>query len=166
MGPPNERAHVVVLYDGDCGFCKACMGLLLLWDTRNRLYPAAIQSPQGRSLLDSLSDAEQLASAHLIAEDGELISGAKGAPALLRQLPGGNWLAWLAAVTMPLGRAVYFAVTRSRSFLGRFVTSGCSARANQRIGERRRGTIPPTVARYSAYGRPRTVQHRRSSSRT
>lgn len=165
MGPPNEQAHVVVLYDGDCGFCKACMGLLLLWDTRHRLYPAEIQGTQGQSLLSSVPDAERLTSAHVVTGDGELISGAKGAPTLLRQLPGGGWLAWLSAATMPVVEAAYRVVTRSRSLLGRFVPRGWAVRADQRISERRRGTIPPTAARYSAYGRPRTVQHRRSSSR-
>lgn len=147
MAPPDEQAHVVVLYDGDCGFCKACVGLLLLWDTHNRLYPTAIQSPQGRSLLSSLSDAEQLASAHLVTGDGELISGAKGAPILFRQLPGGGWLAWLSAAAMPVVEATYGVVTRSRSLLGRFVPRGWSARADHRISERRRGSIPPTTAR-------------------
>lgn len=144
----RERSNrVVVLYDGDCGFCKACMGLLLVWDTRRRLYPATIQGPEGRTLLRSLPAAERLASAHLVTGDGELISGAKGAPVLLRQLPGGSWLAWLSARTMPLVGAGYRAVTKSRSLLGRFVTAGCLARADQRISERRRGTIPPTAAR-------------------
>lgn len=143
----EQPTRVVVLYDGDCGFCKACIGLLLAWDTRHRLYPAAIQGPEGQSLLGSLPDAERLASAHLITADGELISGAKGAPTLLRQLPGGAWLAWLSAKAMPVVDAGYRVVTRSRSLLGRLVLRGWSVRADQRISERRRGTIPPTAAR-------------------
>lgn len=146
MGSP-DRPLVTVLYDGDCGFCKASVSLLLAWDRRSRLYPVAIQSPEGQELLGSLTDEERLASAHLVTAEGERISGAKASPMLLRQLPGGGWLAGLAAATMPLVQAAYRAVTRSRSFLGRFVTRGCSARADQRISERRRGTIPPTVAR-------------------
>lgn len=144
---PDDRAVLTVLYDGDCGFCKASMALLLVWDSRHRLYPVAIQSSEGQKLLSPLTDAEKLASAHLVTANGALISGARGAPTLLRQLPGGCWLAGLTAAVMPLVQAAYRVVTRSRSFLGRFVTDGCVARANQRITDRRRGTMPPTAAR-------------------
>ena len=147
MGSPGDRAELIVLYDGECGFCKACMGLLLAWDRRLRLYPAAIQSSEGAMLLSSLTNTEKLASAHIVTASGELISGAKGAPTLLRQLPGGSGLAWLSAVTMPVVQAAYRGVTRSRSLLGHLVSSGCSTRADHRISERRRGTSPPTAAR-------------------
>jgi predicted DCC family thiol-disulfide oxidoreductase YuxK len=146
-GRPEDRAEITVLYDEECGFCKACMGLLLVWDRRHRIYAVGIQSSEGQSLLSPLTDAEKLASAHLVTATGELISGARGAPTLLRQLPGARWLARLSEVTMPLVEATYRGVTRTRTFFGRFVSSGCSARADQRISERRRGTMPPTAAR-------------------
>lgn len=147
MSPADSGPHLTVLYDGECGFCKACMGLLLSWDRHRRLHPVAIQSSEGQSLLSSLTEAERLESAHVVTVSGELISGASAAPTLLRELPGGGGLAWLSAAAMPVVRAAYRVVTKSRSLLGRFVSKGCAARAEKRISERRRGTIPPTAAR-------------------
>ena len=47
------------------------------------------------------------ASAHVRTGAGEVLSGADGAPALLRQLRGGRPLAWLVSATMPLTRLAY-----------------------------------------------------------
>ena len=44
-GPP------VVLFDGECGLCQACVRLLLRWDRAGRLRFAPLQSPPAQEFL-------------------------------------------------------------------------------------------------------------------
>ncbi len=136
---------MIVFYDGECGFCKVCVALLLRWDRARRLYPMPIQEPEAQRLLASVPEGERLLSAHVRTREGAILSGAAGAPALLRQLPGGRPLAALASITMPLARLVYRLVTSARPAIGSILPAAWCSRATGRIAERRRGTTPPTA---------------------
>ena len=155
---------MIVLYDGACSFCRVCLAGLLRWDRGHRLYPVEIQSSQGALLLGDIAPSDRLLSAHLVTPDGIVLSGARAAPALFRQLRFGAPLAFFCAVAMPLVAAAYYVLTRVRGPVGRRLPLAWCARADWLIANRRRGIVPPTVARYSAYAGPRTVQQRRSSS--
>jgi predicted DCC family thiol-disulfide oxidoreductase YuxK len=136
---------MTVFYDGECGFCKVCVALLLLWDRSRRLRPLPIQDPEAQRLLASVPEGERLLSAHVRTEEGRVLSGADGAPALLRQLPGGRPLAVLASLAMPLARLVYRLVTWARPAIGRILPASWCGWATGLIAERRRGTTPPTA---------------------
>lgn len=135
---------MTVFYDGECGFCKVCVALLLLWDRRRRLKPLPIQDPEAQRLLAAVPGEERLLSAHVRTEAGEVLSGADGAPALLRQLPGGRRLALLTSATMPLARLVYRLVTGARPAIGSILPAAWCSWATGLIAERRRGMTPPT----------------------
>lgn len=136
---------MTVFYDGECGFCKVCVTLLLLWDRSRRLRPLPIQDPEGQQLLASVPEGERLLSAHVRTEEGVVLSGADGAPALLRQLPGGRPLAALTSAVMPLTRLVYRLVTGARPAIGSILPATWCSWATGLIAERRRGTTPPTA---------------------
>lgn len=136
---------MTVFYDGECGFCKLCVALLLQWDRRHRLYPMTIQEPEAQRLLASIPADERLLSAHVRTEGGAILSGADGAPAVLGQLPGGRPLAVLARIAMPLARLVYRLLTSARPAIGSILPPAWCSWAAGRIAVRRRGTTAPTA---------------------
>jgi len=92
--------------------------LLLPLGPLDRLDPIAIQDPEGQRLAGADPEPERLATAHVITGAGEILSGAEGAPALLRQLPAGYPLAALVAITMPLAKLFYRLLTAARPAIG------------------------------------------------
>lgn len=143
----SRRARVTVLYDGQCRFCKLCIALLLRWDRFHHVYPVAIQSSYGQHLLTSMTSERRLDSAHVVTAEGSLLSGAQAAPALLRELWAGRFLAILVDAAMPLVDRAYGVLTRSRSVVGRMLPASWCAWAERSIMERQRGMTPPTAAR-------------------
>ena len=126
----------VVLYDGDCGFCKWLLAGLLRWDGARRLEPVALQSAEARALLSGLSDDEQMASWHLIAPDGSRRSGGAALPQLLRQLPGGGIPAAAFARAPGMTDSGYRWVADHRSQLSKLVPARSKRRAAARVRER------------------------------
>lgn len=137
---------MTVFYDGDCGFCKLCVALLLGWDRARRLYPMPIQDPEAQALLASVPEGERLLSAHVRTRSGQVLSGADAAPALFRELRGGRPVATLATWTMPLVGLAYRLLTWARPAIGSILPAGWCEWASDRIAARRRGTTPPTAA--------------------
>ena len=83
--PPGT--HVLV-FDGDCGFCRATVEFIRrLARTDIALVPFS-QVDQG-SLLTSLNRSEFLASAHYITPDGREYHGGESITRALRLVPGG-----------------------------------------------------------------------------
>jgi predicted DCC family thiol-disulfide oxidoreductase YuxK len=87
--PPADDRWLV-LYDGDCGFCKWMLAGLLRMDDERRLRPMALQRPEAEALLADLSPDERMASWHLISPTGERHSGGAAIPPVLRLLPRGR----------------------------------------------------------------------------
>jgi predicted DCC family thiol-disulfide oxidoreductase YuxK len=127
---------VIVLYDRDCGFCRWTLGLLLAWDRRRRLRPAAIQSADGERLLTGMSTERRMESWHLAWPDGRVASAGDGVGPLLRALPGGAPAAWAAERFPGATRGVYSAVARRRGTFGRLLRPGQVRRADRRIAGR------------------------------
>ena len=80
----------LVFYDGECGFCRRSLSVLLRWDRRGRLRPVALQEPAADGPLADLPPGQRMESWHLIAPDGRRWSGGGALPPLLRLLPGGR----------------------------------------------------------------------------
>lgn len=109
----------VVLYDEDCGFCRWSLDKLLRWDRDGRLRPVPIRSEEGDQLLVDLGEQERLASWHLVTPDGRRLSGGSATAPLVRLLPAGAPVAFLAE-TFPSGTdRLYRWVARHRDALGR-----------------------------------------------
>jgi predicted DCC family thiol-disulfide oxidoreductase YuxK len=126
----------LVLYDGDCGFCKWLLAGLLRRDRDGRLQPIALQRPEADELLADLEPAQRMASWHLIAPSGERQSGGAALPALLRLLPGGRAPAAVFARAPHLTDCGYRWVADHRSQLSRLVPSGAKRRAAERVRRR------------------------------
>jgi predicted DCC family thiol-disulfide oxidoreductase YuxK len=109
----------LVLYDEDCGFCRWSLDRLLRWDRRGRLRAAPIQSEEGDRLLADLSEADRLASWHLVTPDRRRYSGGAAAGPMARLLPAGAPVAFLAESFPGTTDRLYRWVARNRDFLGR-----------------------------------------------
>jgi predicted DCC family thiol-disulfide oxidoreductase YuxK len=107
-----------VLYDRDCGLCTWSAERLRAWDgPRERLRFVPLQSAEADELLGSMDDDRRYASWH-VAADGELRSAGAAAGPVLRRLPGGAPLAWLAERLPRTTELAYRAVTARRDRLG------------------------------------------------
>ena len=44
-----REVTLIVLYDGECGFCKVTLAMLLTWDRAKRLSPCRSRAPAERT---------------------------------------------------------------------------------------------------------------------
>ena len=129
--------RVPILYDDECRFCRAALGLVLAWDRERRLRPVAIQSAEGARLLAEVPEDERLASAHaVIAGDLGLLSGGAAAGPVLRLLPAGAPLADLADRIPGATDRGYRWVAANRVGLSRLVPRALKDRADVLVRER------------------------------
>ena len=77
------RGNPVVLFDGDCAFCRVCAQLLRRLDRHGRLEVLDFNQPEADALLTPLPAAERRTALHLAARDGSVHSAG---PALRRAL--------------------------------------------------------------------------------
>jgi predicted DCC family thiol-disulfide oxidoreductase YuxK len=125
-------ARATVIYDADCGFCKVCLAVLLVWDGvragrgssghgTDALRPLPLGTAEADRLLAALTVDQRNASWHLIDDDGRRNSaGAALAPALTL-LPGGRIPAALVSRMPHITERAYRWVADHRRLLGRFV---------------------------------------------
>ena len=106
--------EVAILYDRSCGFCRRSVERVLRWDRSRRLRPVALQDPEADELLCGMDERTRMASWHLVEEDGTVHSAGAAFPPLLRRLPGGRPLAWLAAALPGPTERAYRYVARTR----------------------------------------------------
>ena len=114
----------VLLYDADCGFCRWAVRKVLRWDRARRLRTCALQDPQAARWLGDMPEWERVASWHLVSPQGQVYSGGRAVPALLRLLPGARVLAAVAEAFPGVVEAAYHWVARHRGRLGRLVGGG------------------------------------------
>jgi predicted DCC family thiol-disulfide oxidoreductase YuxK len=118
----------LVLYDGECGFCRTSLGWLLRWDRRGRLEPVALQSARAADILAELSEEERMDSWHLVSPDGERWSAGAAAPQLLRLLPGGRVPARILDAAPGITERAYRFAARHRGSLGRALKNPLKSR--------------------------------------
>ena len=128
-----------VIYDSDCGFCRWCLGQLLLADRDHRLRPLALGTPEADRLLAGMPRAEQFASWHIVDPDGRVSSAGAGLPTLLRTLPAGHLPADLLARAPRLTERGYRWVADHRTTFGPLLPARLKARATERIVAREAG---------------------------
>ncbi len=135
--------RVPILYDEECRFCRAALGLVLAWDGERRLRPVAIQSQEGDRLLAEIPEYERLLSAHAVLPgDAGLISGGAAGGPLLRLLPGGTPLALLLERTPRATDRSYRWVAENRVRLSRLVPVTLKDRADAIITARSTSEAP------------------------
>jgi predicted DCC family thiol-disulfide oxidoreductase YuxK len=128
----------VVLYDGECDFCKWVLAGLLRWDRECHLHPLVLQSAAADELLADLTEQERAASWHLVSPDGERTTAGRALAPALRLLRGGSIpAAAIARLPAPSERA-YRWVADHRSSLSRFLPAASKRRASERVLARER----------------------------
>ena len=82
-------ARPVLLYDGECAFCRAWVGRIQKWDRRKRIELLPARERSTLPDLPQFSDEALNAAMHLVLPDGRVLRGGRAIPELLRLLPGG-----------------------------------------------------------------------------
>jgi predicted DCC family thiol-disulfide oxidoreductase YuxK len=123
---------VIVLYDGDCGFCRWMVAWALERDRYRVMEVAPIQSPTGERLLAGLEPAERLRTVHVVRDDGRRTSGGAAAREVLEVTA--RPLARLAAFSPRATDLVYRLVAGQRSRLSRLVPRRAKLRADRMLG--------------------------------
>ncbi len=148
-----ERA--VILYDAECGFCRWSADKILAWDRPGRLRPVALQDPKADRLLKGMNHDRRMASWHLVTPDGRVHSAGKAVPPLLRLLPGGPPIAFLASAFPSTTQRLYQWVAAHRDsfadMLGRRRRSVDPQTRRKRDGDPARSkAVPPSPGTRSA----------------
>lgn len=84
---PERWVGSTLVFDGDCRVCSAFARLITWWGSSRDLRVLPFQLPETRDLLLGLTDEQVRGSAHLVLEDGRVLSGLRAFPALLDRLP-------------------------------------------------------------------------------
>jgi predicted DCC family thiol-disulfide oxidoreductase YuxK len=128
-----------LLYDAECGFCRATAGLVLAWDRRRRLSPVALQDPSAPQRLSGLSEQQRMASWHLVEPDGTRHSGGAALAPLFETLPRGAPLARLVRRSPAGAERVYVLAADHRDLLAKLVPPRLRRRAEQTLERRTAG---------------------------
>lgn len=115
-----QATRPVLLYDAECRFCRYIARNVVRLDRHERIAFLPLQDPQAHELLEGVSDADYLASIHLVEPDGRRFSRGAALTRLIRHLG-------LPAPAGLLGRA-YGPVARNRSKFGKHVPDGNAPR--------------------------------------
>ena len=138
------RSRAIVLYDGDCGFCRWTLALLLRWDRGHRLWPATIEGPVGERWLAAMPVAARLASWHLVEQGGAVTSAGRAFAPLSAYHPAGRLLRLL---PLRVVEPAYRFVAGRRSAFSRFVPGRRVAAATELVRAREREAPPAWAAR-------------------
>jgi len=139
---------VILVYDGECRFCRACLALVLAADRARRVEALTLDEAAARGLAEGVSGERWSGSWHAIDDAGTLRSGGAAVAPLLAEL-GLRPLAALAErAPGPIERA-YRAVADRRGRLSRRLPAGVVRWADRVIGAR---ASAPAPARPSAGG--------------
>ena len=85
----------VLLFDGQCGFCRQWVARLRRWDRGGSIQTLPGAERHIIQGIPPISDASLDRAMHFVTPDGRVYPGARALPALLPYLPGGGWLALL-----------------------------------------------------------------------
>jgi predicted DCC family thiol-disulfide oxidoreductase YuxK len=77
----------VVIYDGQCGFCRAQVDRLARWDGRGRLCFLSLHDPQVAERFPDLTHSQLMHQMYVVANNGRRYAGASAVRYLIRRLP-------------------------------------------------------------------------------
>ncbi len=113
-------SHHVLLYDGDCDFCRYWVSWLARRDRGSHILLLPASERRSLPALPDISDEALDQAMHLVTPEGVVLAGATAIPELLRQLDRWRWLAPLFRVpgVRQLADRVYSMVARRRHRFG------------------------------------------------
>lgn len=88
----------VLVYDGDCGFCRRWVDRLRRMDREGRILCVAAAERDQVAGLPDLDPVALARAMHLVLPDGAVRTGARAVPVILRLLPRWRWGTWVFAV--------------------------------------------------------------------
>lgn len=108
----------LLIYDGDCGFCRRQIALIERHDVGGLLEPVPLQRADLQRYGLSREAAEE--AMHLVSPGGEIWRGAAAAREILKLVPRGRPLAWIFKLpgAMFVAERVYGWVARRRHRFG------------------------------------------------
>ena len=114
--PDSLPASDVVIFDGQCGFCRRQVSRLAAWDGGDRLAFLPLDDPLVAERYPDLSREQLLEQMYLVDRQGRRHGGADAFRYLTRRLPRLWWLAPLMHVpfSLPLWRWCYRQVAKRR----------------------------------------------------
>lgn len=124
MGP--EADPPLLLYDGDCRFCRASARLVHKVDRRRELDLLSMHDRRAADYLSLVPEAGRYDSIHLIGGDGAVHSSGAAALGVLEMLSVTRWVAKILVAVRAerVVDALYRLVAHNRGRLGRFVPDG------------------------------------------
>jgi predicted DCC family thiol-disulfide oxidoreductase YuxK len=110
----------ILLYDGQCAFCRRWAARLARWDGAGRIAQVPMQERHAVAGIPPLSDTDLDRAMHVVLPDGRVEAGARGFVAVLPWLPGGRIFRPLFRVpgAVWLSERVYAWVARRRHRFG------------------------------------------------
>lgn len=118
---PDARPDAdVLIFDGECGFCRGQVARLDRWDRGGRLAYLSLHDPRVAERYPHLSREDLLAAMYLVTPSGERHRGAAAARYLSRRLPRLWLLAPLLHIpgSLPCWQWMYDQVAKRRYLLG------------------------------------------------
>jgi len=110
-----NKAHKILLFDGVCNLCNASVLFVIRRDKKKEIKYAAIQSKQGKMLLQQYHIEEAYLGSLIFIEDGKAYLKSTGALRLCKYLKGW-WPAFYLFIFVPpfIRNAVYDFVAKNR----------------------------------------------------
>lgn len=91
----------ILIYDGDCGFCRKWMRWFQAHDPQKQMDYMARQSPEREARYPQLNDAKYQGALQLILPTGEIRSGEMATATALQFISGTHWHLLGKFVTLP-----------------------------------------------------------------
>jgi len=112
---------LIVVFDGDCAFCRGQAARIERWDTRRRFELIPRQRPGLTDRFPQLAEGDFNTGMRLLMPDGRIHVGADAAFEIGRRLPYWRRIAWLYRVPglHLAARAAYAWIAAHRQSLGR-----------------------------------------------
>jgi len=113
-------SELILIYDGECGFCKKWVDWIRKRDKAQQLEYLPCQSNERKQRFPQINEMDCLKAMHVVLSDGPIFSGADAAPHILRALPGWQWCAAMFKIpgALLVARPVYRSIARNRHRFG------------------------------------------------
>ncbi len=113
-GVSRNVAQLTVLYDGDCGLCRASVARLRRVDRGGRIELLDLHDPAAAQRFPQIDREEAMRWMQAVDPQGRVASGVDAWARIGLALPGWKWLAWILLVP-----GIHFVAARVYAFIAR-----------------------------------------------